>query len=455
MTETDLTTDEHYRQAIGAVERTIARLKDCDEAEREHLRQDVGQLNVLLEKLHSGRVEIVIFGEISTGKSALINALVGKAVASVDVRGGWTKEVWHVPWEGSGYCVPGVASSQVVLIDTPGLNEVGGQDRAVMAADVARRSDLILFVTDSDLNDVEHAAVRALAAVNKPMIVVLNKRDLYTPSQRERLVSVLRDERLGGLVPAENLVLASADPREIEYLIEGTDGSSRSEWRKPAPDVTDLKIRILEVLESEGLALIALNAALYAADTTDRVAALRVQMRDRQATQAIFGLATAKALTVALSIIPIVDILAGSALDATLVATLSRIYGLEMTWAHAKELATSILKAAGWLLIAELATNWTSSTLKGLLFGYAPLITALPQGAAAGYTSYVVGQAAKYYFEHGSSWGPDGPKAVVQRILEQTDKATILAKLKSEISARLRRNPHAGQSQKGSSQSGQ
>ena len=78
----------------------------------------------MAEKLAAGRVEIVVFGEISTGKSALINALVGEAVASVNVRGGWTKDVWHVGWEGAGYCVPGMDRSQVILIDTPGLNEV-------------------------------------------------------------------------------------------------------------------------------------------------------------------------------------------------------------------------------------------------------------------------------------------------------------------------------------------
>lgn len=445
MSEVPLTADEHYRQALGAVERTIERLKDCNEAEREHLRHDLTQLNGLLEKLHSGRIEIVVFGEISTGKSALINALVGKAVASVDVRGGWTKEVWHVPWDGCGYCVPGMAQSQVVLVDTPGLNEVGGQDRAVLATDAARRSDLILFVTDSDLNDVEHAAVRALAAVNKPLLVVLNKSDLYSPDQRQRLISVLRDERLDGLIPPENLVLAAAEPREIEYLIEAADGSTRSQWRKPAPNVTDVKARILELLAGEGLALIALNAALFAADSSDRVAALRVQLRDQQATITILSMATVKSLAVALNPIPVADILGGSALDATLVATLARIYGLEMSWSHAKTLATSILKAAGWVLLSEIITNWAASSLKGILIGYGPLITALPQGAAAGFSTFIVGQAAKYYFEHGSSWGAEGPKVIVQRILEQTDKTSVLARLKAEIAAKLHVNPHASQ----------
>jgi ribosome biogenesis GTPase A len=66
------------------------------------LKDDLAALGRMAEKLQSGRVDIVVFGEISTGKSALINALVGDQRASVDVRGGWTKDVWHVPWESAG-----------------------------------------------------------------------------------------------------------------------------------------------------------------------------------------------------------------------------------------------------------------------------------------------------------------------------------------------------------------
>jgi hypothetical protein len=117
----------------------------------------------------------VIFGEISTGKSALINALVGRDVASVDVRGGWTREIWHVAWDGTGYTLPGLGESQVVLVDTPGINEVGGGTRGEMAREAAQRSDLVLFVTDSDLNETEHTALVELAAFHKPLIVVLDE----------------------------------------------------------------------------------------------------------------------------------------------------------------------------------------------------------------------------------------------------------------------------------------
>jgi predicted GTPase len=143
---------------MESVRHAIQHFGKCTPEERAALERDLDQLHAMAEKLAAGKVEIVVFGEISTGKSALINALVGQAVAEVNVRGGWTKDVWNVGWKGAGYCVPGLASSQVVLIDTPGLNEVDGAQRAAMAHEAASRADLVLFVTDSDLNEVEYSA---------------------------------------------------------------------------------------------------------------------------------------------------------------------------------------------------------------------------------------------------------------------------------------------------------
>ena len=71
------------------------------------------------------------------------------------------------------------------------------------------------------------------------------------------------------------------------------------------------------------------------------------------------------------------------------------------------------------------------------------MLTALPQGAAAGYGSYIVGQAARIYFEQGASWGEQGPKGVVTRILENTDKESVLQRLKEEIKKKISLNPYA------------
>ena len=125
----------NYSAALASVHHAIDSYDGCTPEEKEAaLIASWPSWKAMGHKLESGRVEIVLFGEIDTGKSALINALVGQAIAQVDVRGGWTRDVWHVGWEASGYLIPGLASSQVVLIDTPGINEVEGADGAGLAA---------------------------------------------------------------------------------------------------------------------------------------------------------------------------------------------------------------------------------------------------------------------------------------------------------------------------------
>ncbi len=444
MNESSAPSDSSYHDALAALRHAIGQFRGCSEQERQVLREDLTALESMQEKLESGRVEIAVFGEISTGKSALINALIGSAVAEVNVRGGWTKDIWQLDWNGAGYCVPGFARSELVLVDTPGLNEVDGAQRALLAHEAARRADLILFVCDSDLNDTEYTALVELASSNKPILLVLNKIDLYTPQQRAELMEMLAGPRYAEIVEPRNVIQTAADPREMEYIIESPDGKTRSEWRKPQPKIEDLRVRILEVLQREGKELIALNAAMYAADKSDRMAALRVRMRETRANATIWSYAVMKAIAVALNPVPGVDALGGSAVDLTMIVNLAKVYGIEINRNNAKDLALSIGKAAGWVGGAELATHVAASVFKGLTLGYGTVLTALPQGAAAGYGSYIVGQAARYYFEHGASWGQEAPKTVVTRILDATDKESILQRLKSEIKKKIRLNPYAG-----------
>jgi small GTP-binding protein len=433
--------DPQFRQAIAAVEHTLARLRDCSPEERAALEADVTQLGDMYRKITTGRIEIVIFGEISTGKSALINALVGRAVVDVDVQGGWTRQVWGTTWDGCGYRVPGLDQSEVILVDTPGINEVGGQDRAELAEVTARQADLIVMVTDSDINDVEYAALVELAAVQKPILLALNKVDLYTPAQQRELVDTLL-RRVEGLVHPDHLVMTMADPRPIEYVIHRPDGTTHVEWRKPEPDVEQLKSLILTTLEREGLDLIALNAAMYAADKSDKIAALRVQMRNRRAEQVIWSMATTKAIVVAANPFFAVDVVGGLAVDALMIITLSKVYGLSFTMAEARGLAKAIAKAAGLIALGDL-TSWGASVFKLVTGTLGTALTLLPQGAAAGFSSYITGHAAKHYFEHGGSWGGQSPKQVVRRILAETDKNSVLRHLKDEIRRKLSSNRHA------------
>ena len=80
--------------------------------EREQL---ASRLDLERTKLTEQTIEITAFGTISSGKSSLLNALVGKPVFVTDVRGGTTTLRNETDWPGYG---------KVRLIDTPGLGEI-------------------------------------------------------------------------------------------------------------------------------------------------------------------------------------------------------------------------------------------------------------------------------------------------------------------------------------------
>ena len=165
---------------------------------------------------------------------------------------------------------------------------------------------------------------------------------------------------------------------------------------------------------------------MFAADKSDRIAAVRVRMREERAAATVWSYAVTKAIAVALNPVPVADILGGSTVDVAMVATLAKVYGITLTTANARALVDAIVKAAGWILLTEAVTHFAAALFKGLTLGQGTVLTALPQGAAAGYGSFIVGQAARYYFAHGASWGHEAPKTVVTQILELTDKESVL-----------------------------
>jgi hypothetical protein len=62
------------------------------------------------------------------------------------------------------------------------------------------------------------------------------------------------------------------------------------------------------------------------------------------------------------------------------------------------------------------------------------------QAAVAGVSTYAIGQVTKTYLANDASWGTDGPKAVVTRILASLDEASILSRIKGELRAKLNLN---------------
>jgi len=86
---------------------------------RESLGDDYAQVQAMLEKLDQGHIHIAVFGRVSVGKSATLNALIGEERFSTSPLHGETKRAAMSAWQE-------YQSGGVYLIDTPGVNEVDG-----------------------------------------------------------------------------------------------------------------------------------------------------------------------------------------------------------------------------------------------------------------------------------------------------------------------------------------
>lgn len=398
---------------------------------RETLQDDFSQVQAMIEKLEHGHLHIAVFGRVSVGKSALLNALLGEERFSVSPLHGETRQSDIAAWRE-------IEAAGVYLIDTPGINEVSGEERERMAREVAGRADLVLFVVDADLTASEFNAIDFLVQCNRPILVALNKADRYTEDELALLLDSLQ-EKLAGKVSHAYIVPVAARPAERIYLQVDEEGNEREVRRTPLPDVEQLSEGLWSLIEKEGMALSALNANLFAGQLSDSVARRVVEIRSQVAERVIAGYCLGKGVAVAVNPIPVADLVAALAMDASMVVHLARVYGMSVTRGEAGQLIRTIGAQMALLMTAVWTVNLAASALKLGSAGLSTLLTAAAQGAVGYYTTYIVGQAAQRYFAQGRSWGSAGPKRVVEQILDSVDRDSILQQAKIEIRQRLRK----------------
>jgi len=424
-----MSTDSHLDQARDSLELLLQDERLPPEA-RAELADDFSQVRAMLDKLEHGHIHIAVLGRVSVGKSSVLNALIGEQRFSTSALHGETRKSDIALWDEQ-------ESGSLFLIDTPGINEIDGEARERMAREVSQRSDLVLFVIDGDMTDSEHNALLGLAREHRPLLLVLNKCDRYTVAQREELRDKLL-ARLGQLIPPANLIGISADPAPRIYIEVDADGRETESERSSPPDVAALKERIWEILEAEGKALAAMNASLFAGDLSDKVGARVLATRRQLGEKVIRNYSLVKGIAVAVNPVPVADLVTAVAVDVSMVAHLSEVYGMPMTRSQSGTLIKSISGQLLLLMGATWLVHLVSSLLKAGSAGLSTLLTAGTQGAVAYYSSYVVGRAAEQYLAAGCSWGEDGPKQVISNILDSIDRDSMLARAREDILRRIR-----------------
>ncbi|WP_293126507.1 DUF697 domain-containing protein [Microcoleus sp. bin38.metabat.b11b12b14.051] len=467
------------------------------------------QLDILTytsQKLDHNIIRIATFGLVSRGKSAVLNALLGKKILQTGPLNGvtkWPRSVrWSVPLPfldsveppqpplgKGGLLEPSLGKGgllepplgkgeqggiQVELIDTPGLDEVGGEVRGDMAKQVTRQADLILFVVAGDITRTEYQALCELRAAQKPLILVFNKIDLYPELDRKAIYQSLQalansqqlaaeavtdatdsedlDDRQNNIPapkstaksPAQTaksleIVMVAAEPAPVQVRVEWSDGSITHEWESPPAQIDELKHTILTILNREGRSLLALNALVEARDAEANIARQILKLRQTEADDLIWQFAKYKALAVGLNPVAFLDIMGATVADLALIRSLSRLYGLPMTGYEAGKLWQTIFSSAGGVLLGELGSSFLlgfgkSAAAAAPHIGFSTFAgVAVTQASLAAYGTYAVGRAAQVYLEKGCTWGPLGQDTVIQEILATIERNTIIDRLQQEF----------------------
>ncbi|MEO0575244.1 MAG: GTP-binding protein [Pseudomonadota bacterium] len=397
---------------------------------RESLRGDYVQVRAMLEKLEHGHLHIAAFGRVSTGKSSLLNALVGEAVFNVSALHGETRHSEMAALDER-------AAGGIFVIDTPGIDEADGAARERAAHEVAGRADIIIFVVDSDLTDSEFSALQTLAALPPPVLLALNKSDRYSASELALLLNAIT-ERVAPFLAAERVLAVCANPRAVPMVVLDADGNERETLREQAPDIEALRELLWHIAERDGKTLAALNASLFAADLSDKVGQRLIAARSEVADRLVRTYCVGKGVAVALNPIPVADLLAAAAIDIGMVVHLSRVFALPLSRNDAGKLVRVITGEAIALMGSVWAVHFISSALKVGTAGLSTALTAVAQGAVAYYGTYVIGQVAREYLAAGCSWGDAGPKTVVRDILASLDRDSVLKMAREDIRARIK-----------------
>jgi small GTP-binding protein len=134
---------------------------------------------------------IVIVGEYNSGKSAFINALLGKNILETGVtpttsnitilRHGIDLQETNPSPGLTLIKIPNSILEDISLVDTPGTNAILREHEA-LTTDFIPRSDLVLFITSVDrpFTESERQFLELIKDWGKKVVVVINKTDIIT-----------------------------------------------------------------------------------------------------------------------------------------------------------------------------------------------------------------------------------------------------------------------------------
>ena len=280
------------------------------------------ELVELASRQSAGSINLCFFGEISTGKSSLIKALVPEADVQIDVAGGSTTDIRHYRWRDD-------EGTEILLTDVPGTAgvEAGLGD---IALEEARRAHVVLYVCEGDLTRAEKAVLGELFVIGKPTILVMNKSDRYAAAEQSLLMERLLDHLgdIGSELDRDRVVAVSAGG-ETDVIEQHEDGSERLRRRRRDADIGVLVVAINRLLAGDRRPLDTRRDRAVFELAEEKLAVAEARYRDQRSEQ-ILRASTRKAVVGALAAVsPGTDVVIQGYIATTMTQELSKLYDVQ------------------------------------------------------------------------------------------------------------------------------
>lgn len=263
---------EHHKQAKREIISRFQQLAEvADAVGMVTLARDIRTTRI--PKLESERFHLVVLGEFNHGKSTFVNALLGQDVLPVGITpttasinhvvysptitaravllGGESKALepsqlkdWvtvaggradEVAYVELGY-PSDMLQNNVVLVDTPGVNDLNEQ-RAEVTYGYVPRADAVVFLLDAGqaLKDSEREFLRSrvLESARDRLIFVLGKMDMLSPDERTAVVDYVKKG------------LAQITPDPVVFPLSARDWAKTKDPQSGMPELVQYFERFL------------------------------------------------------------------------------------------------------------------------------------------------------------------------------------------------------------------
>ena len=196
------------------------------------------EMQELRDRRSSGQFHISLFGSASTGKSSLIQALIPEATVATDVVKGTTIDAHHHSY------------GQLEITDLPGFDAVDQADLAHLALEESQRAHVVVFLLNTDLSRSEMELFDQLNQWHKPMVLALNKVDVYSNTQVQQIMAAIETK-----IKQQYPVVMINTGGFKDVIIELPDGSQQHNQENIQPEIKPLLDAIETVVSDNPEAL--------------------------------------------------------------------------------------------------------------------------------------------------------------------------------------------------------